>query len=551
MLKNLEISNYAIIDKINIDFSDKLTIITGETGAGKSILMGALSLILGKRADLKSLFDESRKCFIEGVFDIKDYDLQKWFDQHEFDYQDELIIRREISASGKSRAFLNDGLVTLNILKDLSIYLLDIFAQFDNLELQHQDEQFKILDTLADQLDSLKIYQSNFEALNKEKRRLDKLKVQLSEQLKEQDYLKFQSEEIETLDLKEGEYNTLEEKQKLLTQSADIQNACSTALALLKNSESSVQDQLSQALSEFRGIRSDLPKIVEFIERLESSLLELEDLTNEVEQFDEADLAGGDRLEDIESRLSSIYSLLRKHQLQDGDQLLSLQNNLVQQLSSTRELEDEINGLENNIKTQEERLDKEATKLSKKRNSVQKKIEKDVGVLLDQLAMSDAKLVVELKSTDTLNRMGKDKLEFLFTANLGAKPQPIRQVASGGEMSRLNLCLKSLVAGKSTLPTLIFDEIDTGISGMVAEKMGSMIHNLAKSHQIISITHSPQIAAKANQHYFVYKEGHTGKTKTKVRALSKEERITEIATMLSTNPPSKNALANAKELLKL
>ncbi len=551
MLKRLEISNYAIIEKINIDFSNKLTIITGETGAGKSILMGALGLLLGRRADLKVLFDDSKKCFVEGTFNLEGYDLEEWFDTHEMEFERELIIRREIATSGKSRAFLNDGLVTLAILKSLSIHLIDIFAQFDTLDIQHQEEQFKILDTMANQLKNVQIYQKRHTLWQDDLSKLSKLKQLQSQQLKEEDYIKFQYEEIEQLNLKIGEYHDLEQKLKRLSKSADIQAACHKGGNLLKQHSSSIISQLNEVVNGFRSIKTDLPEIIEFINRLDSGIVELEDLAMDIERFGESDMSSEENLQQIEDRLSLIYSLLRKHQLQNGDQLLELMDQLSTQMKSNENLDSVIKELEAKAVQEKNELLNLASKLNKKRESVKKNLEDKIRELLIQLAMPDAVLSIQLEKLEDLNRFGNNSVEFLFTANLGSKLLPVKQVASGGEMSRLNLCLKSIVAGRSTLPTLIFDEIDSGISGMVAEKMGRMIHQLAQQHQIISITHSPQIAAKANQHYFVFKEGHTGKTQTKVKVLNEEERITEIATMLSTDPPSKSALANAKELLNL
>ncbi len=551
MLKKLEISNYAIIDKIEIGFSDRLTIITGETGAGKSILMGALGLILGKRADTKVLFDDQRKCYIEGTFSIDGLNLQHWFEDHEMEYEEELVIRREISKSGKSRAFLNDGLVTLQILRELSIHLIDIFAQFDNLDLQEHEEQFNVLDTLANQKKLVTEYQAKYKQWAEAKSALGALESELSQKLKEQDYIKFQFEEIEQLNLQVGELAKLEDKHAKMSQSEDIKLSCSTAIRLLKDGEHNVIRQLAEVLNGFRSIKTEISEVEDFKSRLDSSLVELEDLTIEIESYNDSDVGDLGNLANIESRLSEIYQLFRKHQLQNEEGLLSLQSSLQNQLSSSSQLEQAIELTKKTIKDLSSTLISQGEKIHQGRKKVKPKLEKEVAKLLDQLAMPDGKILVNLKKTETLKSNGLDDVDFLFTANVGKAPQPINKVASGGELSRLNLCLKSIVAGKTTLPTLIFDEIDTGISGMVAEKMGSMIHELAARHQIISITHSPQIAAKADQHYFVYKQGHTGKTITQIKSLNKEERITEIATMLSTNPPSKSALANAKELLKL
>ena len=551
MLKRLEISNYAIIEKIVVDFSDQLTIVTGETGAGKSILMGALGLILGNRADTKVLYDESKICYVEGTFDLTNLDIQDWFANHEIDQVNELVIRREISTSGKSRAFLNDGLTNLNNLKSLAIHLIDVFAQFDTLDIQRQDEQFVILDTVAGQLDVIRKYQSQFDSWQKQQLSLIQLKKLQSEQIKEEDYLRFQLEELESLDLKSGEMHDLEQRQERIAKAVDIQMACNKAKTLLQESSTSILSQLQELTSAFRNIHADIPEIDEILNRLDSSFLELEDLAHEIDRFNHQETPGNESLSAIEDRLSNIFSLLRKHQLQEGDQLLDLRIDLEKKLGRTENLVEEINSLESKIETVRAKLQKQANEIQKRRIKARKKLEGETQDLLSQLAMPDAVLKIQIDDDQDLNRYGKDRVEFLFTANLGGRLLPIKQVASGGELSRLNLCIKSIVAGKTTLPTLIFDEIDSGISGMVAEKMGKMIHQLAKHHQIISITHSPQIAAKANQHYFVYKEGHAGRTKTKIKELNPEERITEIATMLSTNPPSKSALANAKELLNL
>lgn len=550
MIKSLQIRNYAIIEELEMKFSQGLTIVTGETGAGKSILLGALGLIMGKRADIKSLYNLENKCVVEALFDVSRYQLKGFFEENDLDYEDSMVIRREITPSGKSRAFVNDTPVTLNILQDISSTLVDLHQQFDNLDIHQVSFQLRLLDALADNKALLAQYQRGFAQYQTRRRRLADLIRRNENAAKELDFLNFQLEEFNAAALKAGEQEGLEEELSRLANAEDIKTTLAAAFQQLSESEVSVIGQLEEVAQALKGIRRFDSRLDKFFERLDGVLVELNDLSQEFEGVAEETEHDPERIMQVQQRLDMIYRLQNKHQVASVEELLSIQESLQQQLNDIGDLSAEIASLEKEVHQQETTLREQAEELSRRRHAVVGGFENKVERMLAELAMEHARLKAEFTRLDELGPTGLDEVNFLFAANLGSRLQLIKDVASGGELSRLTLVVKSLVASAIPLPTLIFDEIDTGISGDVALKMGNILRKLSNGHQVVSITHSPQIASKADVHYFVYKKIKEGRTITELRNLELEERIQAIATMLSQSPPSDSAIANARELLK-
>lgn len=551
MINRLLIKNYAIIEELEISFSDRLTIITGETGAGKSILLGALGLIMGKRADTKALYDEEKKCVVEAYFDISKYGLKTFFQENDIDFDEQVVVRRELTPSGKSRAFVNDTPVNLNILQQLSGALVDLHQQFDNLDINNISFQLRMIDALAENNSLLNEYQKLFKIYQSNKSRLRDLEEQNENAAKEIDFLNFQLDEFDEAGLVQGEQEQLEDEIKRLTNAEDIKSALSAAFQHISEGEQPVIGQLEEISASLSSVQKFHPELAKNYERLESLILELQDISREFEKMGEETEYDPDRIAEVQARLDTIYKLLQKHNVATVNELLEIQNNLQTQLNAFGDVSDEIETLKKVIGQQKETLKGLASKLSEKRKSVVAGFEKKVHNLLSQLSMEHSQLKVEITPLSEMNSTGMDEVVFLFAPNKGSRFLPIRDVASGGELSRLTLCTKSLVASAIPLPTLIFDEIDTGISGDVALKMGNILQELSNRHQVISITHTPQIAVKADTHYFVYKKVMDDRTVTKVKKLTFDERVRAVATMLSGSPPSASAIENAKELLKL
>jgi DNA repair protein RecN (Recombination protein N) len=551
MIKSLQIKNYAIIEALEIDFSKGLTIITGETGAGKSILLGALGLIMGKRADIKSLYNLEKKCVVEGLFDIRKYKLKSFFKENDIDYDEELVIRREITPSGKSRAFINDTPVTLKELQKLSAALIDLHQQFDMLDIHNVSFQLRLIDALAENKKKLGTYQETYAAYQADQRKLNELRSKSDTAIKEREFILFQLEEFNKVELVAGEQEELEAELSRLTNAEDIKRTLSEAYNLVGENEQSVISQLEEVAQAINQVKEFDGRIQSLDSRMESLLAELQDLVIEFEKIAEDTEYDGERIQEVQERLDSIYRLQNKHQVSTVDDLLEIQKELEAKLEEFEDVSASIVRLEKSMVAYESQLRKEAAKLSERRKSVVPGFEKKVHKMLTQLSMEHARLEVRIEALDTPGPMGMDEVMFMFAANKGSRMQHIKDVASGGEISRLTLVTKSLVASAIPLPTLIFDEIDTGISGDVALKMGNIMRELSDHHQVVSITHSPQVASKADSHYFVYKGEKKDRTITKVRLLDKEERVRAIATMLSQSPPSDSAIENAKELLSL
>ncbi|UYQ93586.1 DNA repair protein RecN [Chitinophaga horti] len=548
MLHRLIVQNYAIIENLEIDFSGNLNVITGETGAGKSILLGALSLILGERADPGVLFDKNNKCVIEGIFKVKKSQVQHFFDQYELDMEDQLIIRREISAAGKSRAFVNDTPVNLSQLNELSRLLVDLHQQFDTLDLGRSDFQREVVDALAGQPEVLQQYAQLFSKYTSLQKELKDLAAQRDNANKEYDYNKFLLDELEEAAFTENELETLDTELKALSHAEEIKNSLSKVYYQLKEDEQPVLQVLKQMQSSLQALSGFHKEIPAIAERLQSSYVELQDIAGEVERINDQLQYDGKRMEALNERLALGYRLFKKHAVTSTNELIAIHKALSEKLENVLNLDERINWLENEGKQLQAQLQQKAEAISKQRKAQLPAFEQKVNALLGQVGMPNARLKVEM-TVVPLNTFGLDHIEFLFDANKSNHFAPIRKVASGGELSRLMLCIKSLVARSVALPTLIFDEIDTGISGEAARQVGVIMKELAGGIQVICITHQPQIAGKADAHYFVYKTEMGGKVTTSVRLLEQEERINKIAQMLGGEKPTAAALENAREMV--
>ncbi len=550
MLSKLQIKNYALIDALDINFDDKLNIITGETGAGKSIIMGALGLILGNRAESKHFFDESRKCIIEGHFYIKDYNLQDLFNSLDLDYEDTSLIRRELHADGKSRAFVNDTPVTLQTLKILGEKLIDIHSQHATLQINTESFQLLVLDTVAQNQSVLADYKKKYQEYKRTVAELKQLEEDLAKAQSESDYQQFVFNELEQANLQDQEQEGLEAEQSQLENAEEIKRHFHAASSELQDGEINVLDSLKQALSFLQNGARYLPSSESLVDRLQSSLIELKDLSAEVEQVAEGISMDEERLSIVNERLSILYDLQKKHRVTTVKELLELKQDLENKLQATDSQGEQIEVLKVKIEKLHQEIAHLADQLTKNRSKATKIVEKEVQDVLSRVGMPHAQLNVELNKLSEFKSTGQDEVSFLFSANKGQALQPIHRVASGGELSRVMLAIKSLVAKTSALPTIIFDEIDTGISGEVALRVGELMEELAENMQVISITHLPQIASQGNSHFRVYKEDKGNKTKSNIVLMNEEERVLEIAQMLSGANPEDTAIQHAKEMLK-
>ncbi len=551
MLQKLSIHNYAIIDKLEIGFSGKLNIITGETGAGKSIIVGALGLILGERADSAILVNKEKKCIVEGTFltDNKK-EVNKFLTDNELDADDELVVRREIGTNGKSRAFINDTPVNLSQLQQLSSLLVDLHQQFDTLELGESDFQREVLDALAGNAVMLNDYQLIFRQWQVIKKECDELKTQKLQFDKEADYNQFQYTELEEAGFKENELELIDGELKMLNNAEGIKGVLSKVYFELQESETPLVQQiksLSNQLSTYQSFHHDLPAV---LQRLQSIQIELQDVADEVGRISDHVNYDPEKIEQLNERLSNGYKLLKKHGVQTTNELLVIQQELAETLQAVLNIDEAIQQKEKESNRLKEEVMRLAKKISESRQKQIKPLEDKVNKLLAQVGMPNARMKVDNKSEAEINPYGIDRIEFLFDANKSGQFQPVRRVASGGELSRLMLCIKSLVAQSIDLPTMIFDEIDTGISGEAAKQVGIILKELASKRQLICITHQPQIAGKADAHFFVYKEIVKDAVKANIRQLTNEERITTIAKMLSGEKPTAAALENAREMVR-
>ncbi len=549
MLTRLSIQNYAIIDELEIDFSNKLNVITGETGAGKSIIVGALGLILGQRADSSSLVNKEKKCVIEGVFNASGKKIiQQFLKENELDGEDELVVRREIGSNGKSRAFINDTPANLSQLTALSSLLVDLHQQFDTLEIGESDFQRQVLDALAGNSSLIEEYQAAYHQWQQVKKETEELRNQQQQFNKEADYNRFQFTELEEAAFKENELEDIDGELKMLSNSEGIKNALSKTYLELKESESPIVQQLKVLVNQLNVYAGFHPELTVLIQRLQSAQIELQDISDDVDRISNHINYDPEKIEQLNERLSLGYKLQKKHGVNSTAELLLIHQQLEEKLQAVLNIDEAIQQKEKELAAKRKNLLQLAEKISANRRKQIKPLEEKVNKLLAQVGMPNAKLKVDIKTID-LSSSGTDAIDFLFDANKSGQFQPVRKVASGGELSRLMLCIKSLVAQSIDLPTMIFDEIDTGISGEAARQVGIIMKDLADSRQVICITHQPQIAGKADAHFFVYKEIVKNSVKTNIRLLTTEERITTIAKMLSGEKPTAAAMENAREMV--
>jgi len=549
MLTKLEIQNYILIDHLSIDLSNQLSVITGETGAGKSIIMGALGLILGDRADSTVCREASKKCFIEGIFKLADpKNHQSFFEENEIELNDELIIRREINAQGKSRAFINDTPVTLTILKDLTSKLVDLHQQFDTMALGDTDFQRTVIDALASTQKELAQYQGFFTKWKENEKKLQSLITQKEDFEKTESYKQHLHEELAGLQLQENELENLDQELKFLENAVGIKSQLAASIQILDHSDNPIVQQLKQMGHNLESIVKWQPDFASIVSRLKAAQIEIADIASDLNTWQDKIDFDDKKIATIQERLSLGYNLLKKHKVQTTAELLSIAAQLEKDLSEVLNLNDQINELTTLVKKLEKEVITSAAGLTAKREKQMIPLTNNVNKLLHQVGMPNAKIKVTIDEV-AYHIFGKDKVDILFDANNTQKFEPIKKVASGGELSRLMLCIKSLVAKSVDLPTMIFDEIDTGISGEPAKQVGLLLQNLGIARQVLCITHQPQIAAKGNAHLYVYKEQKGSTTHTYLKTLDAKERVQHIATMIGGDPPSKSALDNAKELL--
>ncbi|MBY0477873.1 MAG: DNA repair protein RecN [Chitinophagaceae bacterium] len=549
MLQKLSIQNFAIIDELTVEFQSGLNSITGETGAGKSILLGALGLVLGNRAESNVLMNKEKKCVVEVFFSAGNYlKVKEWLQEQEMEHEEELILRREIAPNGKSRAFVNDTPVNLTQLKALTSLLVDLHQQFDTLELGEEGFQREVLDALASCAKEVQQYHSSYLLYIKQQKELQLLKEQQLQAKKEQDYKQFLLDELNEAAFKENELEDVEQELKLLANAGAISTVLTDVTAFLKEGDAPVVQQLKsllQRLQQYKDMNADLQLITE---RLQSAQIELNDISAELVHLQNSISIDESRMQQINDRLETGYKLQKKHGFHSTHELLQIQQQLENELQVVLNLDQSISDKEKEIAQLQIQLEKQATAIHEKRKKQAEPFAKNVTNLLQRVGMPNAQLKVELNKT-VLSAFGKDEISFLFDANKSNRFEPISKVASGGELSRLMLCIKSLVAESIQLPTMLFDEIDTGISGEAARQVGILLKELSAKHQVITITHLPQIAAKASAHYFVYKQEEHSVIKTKIRLLNKEEQIETIAKMLSGEKLTASSLVTAKEMV--
>ncbi|MCK4662995.1 MAG: DNA repair protein RecN [Bacteroidales bacterium] len=550
MIKSLSIKNYALIDKLDISFDKGLSTITGETGAGKSILIGALSLILGQRADTNILKNKNENCIVEGTFNIKKYSLNNFFKINDIDYDDITIIRRQINQNGKSRAFINDIPVNLPLLKELGDKLVDIHSQHHNLHIKDGNYQLFVIDSLSNNSNLIDDYKNILKEYKQTKKHLNELIANSEKSKTELDYIQFQYEQLEKANLTSNEQEELENEFKILNHAEEITHNLSTSSQLLNNEENSILSNLKEVHSYLTKLINFFPKSKELSERIDSTYVELKDISEDIENLTQNIEFDPNRIEFIKNRLDLIYSLQQKHNVSTIDELIKLKENLNEKLNKISSYDSEIDKYKKLVKTNEEKLVSLAQNISQTRKNIIPKLEKHIINKLQLLGMPYASFKVNIFNSSEFLENGTDKIEFLFSANKKIDVQEISKIVSGGELSRFMLTIKSLIVQSSTLPTIIFDEIDTGVSGEIADKMGNMMLQIADNIQVISITHIPQIAAKGNKQFVVFKDEEKEISTTKIKSIKGQERELEIAKMLSGDEITIAAIDNAKELLK-
>ena len=552
MLQKLYIKNFTLIDELSIELHPGFSVITGETGAGKSIILGAIGLLLGQRADSKSIKQGADRCVIEAHFNLSHYDLKPFFDENDIEYDDnDTIIRRELTAAGKSRAFINDTPVALTMLKELGDQLMDIHSQHQNLLLNKQDFQLNVVDILTNNYAELEAYQKCFSDYQQKTKELAQLREEIERNRQNADFLHFQYTELDTANLAEGEMEELEQQSDTLSHAEDIKTALYEADSALNGDEKNVVSQLKTAYNALSGISKVMPSTEELTERLDSCRIELKDIAEEVSQLLEHTDFDPAELENINNRLDQLYSLEKKYHVESIHELISLRDDLKEKLSNIENSDEAVSDLEKEVSRLKNLCTQHAEAISKKRRATAQHMRTQLAQRLEALGMPHARFDISITQTE-LGKNGQDNVAFLFSANTSTPLQPVSQVASGGEIARVMLSLKAMISGAVKLPTIIFDEIDTGVSGKIAEKMAQIMQEMGRTErQVISITHLPQIAALGSHHYRVSKEETKDGTVSHMTELNNEERITEIAQMLSGSNITKEAIANAKQLLKL
>lgn len=549
MLKHLTIKNYALIKHLELEPSKQLNVVTGETGAGKSIMLGAIGLLKGNRADTKVLWDENDKCITEGVFEIGTYKLKSFFKAEDLDYDDTTVIRREISPGGKSRAFINDTPVTLDVMKKLGSLLMDIHSQHETLQLGNQSFQLRLIDSYADNQNLLEEYTEAWKRFLEKKKAYESLVNEADSLRQEADYINFQLDELVKANFEEDEQSKIESELQIMEHAEDIKGRFHSVLELLSESEFASRKSLTEARGHLQQVSSYSAQYASLHQRLESLIIELDDILNEIEKEESGIEFDPERAEFVKERLNLMYRLLKKHRSQNLKELLVLQEELQRKSNITSNIDEALANAKSAYTTASSELQSIAKKLSNARKKVSDPLCKEIVRLLKELGIPEAALKIEQENTEPTSS-GSDSVEILFSANKGIAPKPLAQVASGGEFSRLMFCIKYVMAAKTSMPTLVLDEIDNGISGEIAIKLGSLMKTMAKHHQLITISHLPQIAAKADAHYFVFKDNSSSKTVSTIKTLTENERVEEIAKMIGGDKPSKVAFENAKELIE-
>ncbi|SFC50543.1 DNA repair protein RecN (Recombination protein N) [Flagellimonas taeanensis] len=550
MLTNLSIQNYALIDDVNVAFPKGFTTITGETGAGKSILLGGLSLVLGKRADLTSLKNEEQKCVIEAEFDLSKYQLQQFFKENDLDYEDVTILRREILPSGKSRAFVNDTPVTLDVLRALGDQLVDVHSQHQTMRLTENDFQMKVVDALAGNADNLKEYGAHLQLLKKAAKELKELETFQSNADKEHEYNSFLLKELEDAKLKEGMQEELETEYEQLSNVEQIMEQLSTGHQLLNDEQLGILGRLADLRRAFQALTEFGPAYKSLGERIESVLIETDDIASEIEQLKDTVEADPARLEVVNGQLQLLYDLQKKHHVATVAELIAIRDELAQKVEAVANIESKIAEKRGEVDRITQQVEAWAQNIHKARKGIVPKLKQVLQENLASLGMPSATFKIEINPSNTYKFNGKDDLEFLFSANKGSSYGELKKVASGGELSRIMLTIKSILATYEHLPTLMFDEIDTGVSGEISNRMGEIMQQMSQNMQVFSITHLPQVASKGQYQFKVYKEESEQGTSTHIKQLSVEERVRELAEMLGGKSISESALAHARELLQ-
>lgn len=552
MLKQLYIKNFTLIDELNISLYPGFSVITGETGAGKSIILGAIGLLLGNRADSKAIKAGRDRCVIEAHFDLSRYGMQKFFDDHDIDYDaDDTIIRRELTAAGKSRAFINDTPVPLTCMRELGEQLVDIHSQHQNLLLQKEDFQLNVVDIIAQDADQLKVYQKEYYAYRKAKELLEELKAEIAKNRENEEFMRFQHKELDDANLQEGELEQLEQEAEILSHSEDIKTALYEADSALSGENDSILDKLKNATHQLENICDVYPSMADVTGRMQSSYIELKDIAQEISSSVDHVEFDPNRLDAINTRLDKLYTLQQKFHVETVTELIATRDRIAEQLSHIDNGDEDIEEKEKEVAALLVKAEKQAALLTSIRQKSAKAIEKEMKGRLIPLGIPNVRFEIAF-AEKPLSGNGADKVSFLFSANKSTQLQPVSQVASGGEIARVMLSLKAMISGAVKLPTIIFDEIDTGVSGKIAEKMADIMEEMGlQNRQVLSITHLPQIAAKGSHHYKVLKEETENGTISHMKELNSQERIEEIAQMLSGSDITQAALANAKELLRI